>query len=110
MRFVTDYTEAASQGMLAAVGYVVTITLTPTREERRLRRLLVYQHKGVLLATLTKTFAHSVIRVRQEVNLYFCSSVKETCSSVLLSKTSRMANASGVMRYLRNPREVKSTP
>ena len=51
--------------------------------------------------TITRTFAHSVIcviRVRQEVNLYFCSSVKETCSYVLLSKAFRMANASGVMR------------
>ena len=36
-------------------SFAVTKTKTPTREERRLRRLLVYQHKGVLLATLTKT-------------------------------------------------------
>ena len=40
--------------------------MTPTREERRLRRREVYLPKGVLLATLTKTFARSVIRVRQE--------------------------------------------
>ena len=36
-------------------SFAVTKTKTPTREERRLRRLLVYQHKGVLLATLAKT-------------------------------------------------------
>ena len=45
-----------------------------------------------------ENFCSQRFRVRQEVNLYFCSSVKETCSYVLLSKAFRMANASGVMR------------